>query len=169
MSGPNSPNAITARRRSKGTRRSVRIADRLAQSLIALGGLGTILAVSMVCVFLVWVVVPLFSSESISQSRTISTSAGDNNATPIHQVTNEYLNIGWTAWSDGTLRSYRLDNGQQLTTKNLVSGNRRLTAWAFTDDGGIALGFDDGSVQLGRAQFTTEFVLGDDITDGLRK
>jgi phosphate transport system permease protein len=169
MSGPNSPNAITARRRSKGTRRSVRIADRLAQSLIALGGLGTILAVSMVCVFLVWVVVPLFSSESISQSRTISTSAGDNDATPIHQVTNEYLNIGWTVWSDGTLRSYRLDNGQQLTTKNLASGNRRLTAWAFTDDGGIALGFDDGSVQLGRAQFTTEFVLGDDITDGLRK
>lgn len=169
MNNPESPNSVTARRRSKGTRRSVRIADRLAKALIALGGLGTILAVSMVCVFLVWVVVPLFSSESLSESRAISTRPADGGVQPIHQVTNEYLNIGWTAWSDGTLRSYRLDSGAELTSKQLVSDGRKLTAWAFTQDGGIALGFDDGSVQLGRAQFTTDFVLGDDITDDLRK
>lgn len=169
MNAPDSPSSVIARRRSKGTRRSVRIADRLAKSLIALGGLGTILAVSMVCVFLVWVVVPLFSSESLSDSRSISTRTADDGVRPIHQVTNEYLNIGWTAWSDGTLRSYRLDNGAELTSKQLVDNDRKLTAWAFTQDGGIALGFDNGSVQLGRAHFTTDFVLGDDITDELRK
>jgi hypothetical protein len=40
-------------RRSRTTKRSVLLADRIARFFITLGGVGTIVAVSMVCVFLV--------------------------------------------------------------------------------------------------------------------
>ncbi len=51
---------ITGRTRRRGTRRSVYWADIVARWLIAAGGIGTIIAVSLVCVFLLSVVAPLF-------------------------------------------------------------------------------------------------------------
>lgn len=166
---PKTQSGYTGKRRARSTRSSVRVADRTAQALITLGGLGTIIAVSMVCVFLVWVVIPLFSSESLSDARTIATEPVEGSVKPIHQATDEYLNIGWTAWSDGTLRTFRIDTGEQLTEKQLLPADKELTCWAFTQDGALAFGFADGTIQLGQATFKTTFVLGDDITEDLQK
>ena len=47
------------RRRLK-TRWSVWLGEILSRLLITVGGIGTIVAVALVCVFLVWVVYPLF-------------------------------------------------------------------------------------------------------------
>ena len=54
--------AFTGRKRDRRPKASVKVVDRIAQSLITVGGLGSILAVSMVGVFLVWVAAPLAES-----------------------------------------------------------------------------------------------------------
>ena len=54
-----STKTFTGRTRKRKTRRNVKAVDRLAQGLITVGGLGTILAVCGVCVVLVSVVVLL--------------------------------------------------------------------------------------------------------------
>src|SRR5215510_10143700 len=52
--------AFTGRSRRRTTTRAVRVAERAARTLITAGGLGTIVAVTTICAFLVWVAVPLF-------------------------------------------------------------------------------------------------------------
>ncbi|GIW97723.1 MAG: hypothetical protein KatS3mg111_1056 [Pirellulaceae bacterium] len=52
-------------RRLRSTRRSVLLADFFARWCIIIGGIATIGAVSLVCLFLVWVVLPLFQSAEI--------------------------------------------------------------------------------------------------------
>ena len=62
---------FTGRGRKLTSRRSVVLADHIAaKAAITVGGIGTILAVLLVAVFLVWVVLPLFLPASTSRSRT---------------------------------------------------------------------------------------------------
>ena len=56
--------APTTRPRRRQTRRGARVAEALAKVLISVGGVGTILAVTLIFAFLVWVVVPIFRGAS---------------------------------------------------------------------------------------------------------
>ena len=56
---------FTGRTRRRTTRRSVRIVDRMARVLISVAGVGTILAVLGVSLFLIWVAAPLFLSARV--------------------------------------------------------------------------------------------------------
>ena len=71
-----SPKSFTGRTRRRRTRWAVRAMDKLAHGLIVGGGIGTIVAVSMVCVFLLWVVLPLFQPASLSGSGSDDVSVG---------------------------------------------------------------------------------------------
>ncbi len=135
--------------------------------MITLGGIGTILAVALVCVFLVSVVVPLVVPESLSSTKTL-TQPLKADSKPIHIGTDEHFVIGWNAYSDGTLTSYRLDSGEQLSTQSLVRGDRKLTAWSIAPGGAVALGFADGAIQIGQIKFSTSFVEEADLPDELK-
>ena len=50
----------------RATRPMVRFIERATSTVITIGGIGTILAVTLIMVFLVWGVVPLFTSFSTS-------------------------------------------------------------------------------------------------------
>ena len=52
--------AYTGRTRERQTKPSVRRAENIARFLIGAGGVGTIVAVSLIFFFLLWVVLPLF-------------------------------------------------------------------------------------------------------------
>ena len=52
--------AFTGRTRARTPKKSVIVADRVARWVISLGGIGSIIAVSLVGLFLFYVVVPLF-------------------------------------------------------------------------------------------------------------
>ncbi|MBI1311486.1 ABC transporter permease subunit [bacterium] len=159
-------------RRSMATRKSVRVADRTAQLLITVGGLGTIASLLLVFAFLVGKVYPLFSGSSLSQPQEIDLSAATQPVTPdtkapasktptpepLHFATDEYLNLGWIAYRDGTLRTVRLDSGETLSRVSLIPDGRELTAWSFGPRGEIGLGFVDGDIQLGKISFATAFL-----------
>ena len=59
-------------RREKSTRRSVLIADKVADWTITVGGLGVIVAVFGIMAFLVNVVIPLFTGGSVEGLRSVA-------------------------------------------------------------------------------------------------
>ena len=61
--------SFTGLRRKRQTKWSVAAGDRIAKGLITVGGLGTIIAVLLVCAYLVSVVVPLFLPAKMTSSQ----------------------------------------------------------------------------------------------------
>ncbi|MEJ2720912.1 MAG: ABC transporter permease subunit, partial [bacterium] len=163
------PTARASRRRPRRhrTRWTVRLADRIATAGITIGGIGTILTVSAVCVFLVAVVVPLFLPGSVDH-------AGRFNAPPeanslLHVGVDEYRTMAWAIFRDGTIRIFRLDTGAVLDETHLVESGR-LTAFSTPVHGDlVALGLEGGRVQVGSIRFVTDFPDPDQLPDEVRR
>src|SRR6516164_1930816 len=151
----NTNRSYTGYSRQRKTRRLVRLGEILSRTLITVGGIGTIVAVAMVCVFLVWVVFPLFQGAAVRQENSFPSLVEAQR--PLRGAIDEYQVLGWALLGDGTLQVYRLDNGRVVQKRGLFPG-RKLTACSTpTRDEDIAFGFSDGTVQLGRIGFTTRF------------
>ncbi len=156
--------AFTGWKREKKTRFSVRFADFLSSRLIAIGGIGTIIAVSLVAVLLIAVAYPLFSSASISHPR--RSPIAWQGKKPLKVTIDEYQTMGWALYGDGTLQVFALDTGQEIVSHALFEGNAKLTAISVIPDSEqgkgisnlqIAAGFDDGTVRFGTIGFETSF------------
>ena len=159
----------TRRRRSKETRSSVRIADFAAAFVIRVGGIGTILAVGLVCVFLVWVAVPLIAPSDLADAIVVPRQETTSNTTPIHVGVDEYLNVVWQVSGDGTLTSWRADTGERVSEQSLFT-DKQLQASAFSlRDGHVVLAYADRTFQSGTIDFATEFVPPEAIPSELKK
>ncbi|MFW6038985.1 MAG: ABC transporter permease subunit [bacterium] len=165
--GENRRDGFTGRPRRRKTSTRVRIADWTARVLITFGGIGTILAVSLVCFFLVWVVVPLFSSPEIAGKRSITRGAGHaDDVKPMHVAVDEYQLLTASFFEDGVIETYALADGEHIRQQRLTEHPPALTAAAFTIDGKhFALGFDDGTIQLGEIGFSLQFIDEQQIDD----
>lgn len=133
------------------TRWTVRLSDRVARLFIVVGGIGTIIAVSTVCLFLAYVAAPLFFTP---ESGRLQTSAAPwASPAPRNLGLDDEQRIGWTLADDGQLAVVRADgrDAGQVIDQFHPASPRRVTASAISPAGGdVALGLDDGSVQLGR-------------------
>jgi phosphate transport system permease protein len=157
----------TGYRRKLRTRWRVRATENVARVLIGLGGMGTIVAVFGVCIFLAWVVVPLLLPGS-AEPRTPGPVVGWSGDPPIRLDVDEYRVLAWALRRDGALLLLRLDTGEVIEERRLLDGDR-LTAWAFLRNGGhLAFGFDDGSIRLGRIAFETRFIPSESASGALR-
>lgn len=107
--------SFTGRKRSRKTRRSVVLIDRFAKSLITFGGIGTILSVLGVALFLVWVVLPLFLSAETSDLRSFDHAGETLQGVGI----DEYQVLGWMLRQSGDLEVFRLDTGEVLSAEPL--------------------------------------------------
>ncbi len=108
----NSPKPFTGRSRRRRTTWTVRAIDKLAQGLIVAGGVGTIAAVSMVCFFLAWVVLPLFAPASVAKPAATAPAWGERK--PLHVAIDEYQIAGWAVFADGAIDVFRIDGGQRV-------------------------------------------------------
>ncbi len=152
---------FSGHRRSRKTKWTVKMGDALARTFITIGGLGTIVAVTTVCVFLVWVVVPMFAAPDAGEPR-VTQRADQPVDTPaseaIHVALDDYNLMAWTVQRDGVVRVFRLDTGEQLEEQSL---NREtpMTAWSFPKETNlVAIGYADGTVRLGRISFQLDFL-----------
>ncbi len=166
LSADQRPKAISGRTRQRKTLPSVKLWNRVAGTLITLGGLGTIAAVILVCIFLVSVVIPLFQPPDIEALRKVT--LAERSTVTQHLGLNEYTTMGWIVDPEGTIRLFRLDNGEELHRLRPL-GDRRPSAAAFSiRDGVVAFGFDDGSVQYGTVDFATRFLEADKVPEAIR-
>ena len=170
-----SPKPFTGRTRRRHTRWSARAVDKLAHGLIVGGGIGTIVAVSLVCVFLLWVVLPLFRSASVEDIETTASPFGARQ--PLHLAVDEYRLASWALFADGTINIVRLgrtaddgENNSRIDKRELFPGGPALTAAAFSlTSEDVALGFSDGSVRMGTIGFRTRFVDEDQLDESARR
>jgi phosphate transport system permease protein len=161
--------SFTGRSRQRRTHWLVRVVDRLAKLMIVGGGIGTIVAVLLVCVFLFSVALPLLLPCSVSQptQARLSWLVGK----PLHLAVGERQQSGWILAPDGKLHVFRLDAGhlgELLETREVFSAGL-LTAASFSiDSPNAAFGFSDGTVRMGKLGFKTSFLNEKDIPSALR-
>lgn len=159
--------SFTGRARRKKTHWSVRLSDRLSKSLITVGGIGTIIAVSTVFFYLLYVTIPLFRPARIDGSETLNRPAADS-AQPLSIQSDEYGLMNRVLYADGRLVCTRLDTGTLLSEQMLFT-NAALTAFTIDDTTSEALcGFADGSIQMGRINFLTSYVADKDLPPELQ-
>ena len=151
--------SFTGRARRRKTDWKVLAADRAARAAITFGGVGTIVAVCLVCVFLVWVVIPLFLPAHTTRIGTVAVDLGGSGAKPVLFRVDDYQVLGWTLFEDGSVELVRADTGARLLRKE-PPGPGRPTAVAYLPGEGVAaLGYADGGVRLGSLGFGTEFLV----------
>lgn len=140
--------------RRRTTRLGVRIADRVARLLITFGGVGTILAVCAVAVFLVWVSAPLFFPATMSRA-----SEAFSRLTPadlFYLATDEDRKTALSVSKDNTVRLTELLSGETISETPLTMPP--LTSFSsFGKRGQIAIGLPDGRIQLGTIRLEDEF------------
>ncbi|MEX0887666.1 MAG: ABC transporter permease subunit [Phycisphaeraceae bacterium] len=158
------PPTLTGRQRRRRTTLRVKVGDIVARSLITVGGIGTILAVLGVCLFLVWEAAPLFfageAREQASYARPWRDAA---DARPLHLAVDDHRNLAWTVMPDGKLHVFLLATGETIDQRDLFP-DRELTAASFGEGGGDAVfGFANGQVQRADITFETSFISRADI------
>lgn len=162
----NDQKSFSGYRRDLSNRGSVRLADRVSRVMITVGGIGTILSVLLVCVFLVWVVVPLFVGSAVVEEQT---NAVADREPPLHVSIGESRAMAWSIERDGRLVVRRLDTGEALRDEPLFESGEALTAWSFPVLGKrVAFGLANGSIRLGTIGFESRFLGDDEITDAMR-
>ena len=149
---------------SRRPRRRVLLADTIAERLITLSGIGGIVAVSLVGLFLLWVVLPLLKPTTLENSRDLTAvgdGAADSSGALAHTVGQAMDNYGSLAWhlrSDGDFLVQELEQGRFL---DKVSARPGMTPTSWSVDGAeglAAFGYDDGSIMTVRVEFETSYL-----------
>jgi phosphate transport system permease protein len=127
-------------------------ADHFARWLIVAGGIGTILAVLLVCVFLVSVVAPLFWPPRVSQIAQSS----EPSIAPLRLEIDDYHQASLALSPDGVASFRRLADGKTLSESRFLA-DQKLSAFAGGERSKLAVyGFADGSLRSGSLGFDVE-------------
>ncbi len=170
MSSETGPGTFTGQRFSRKPRRSVLLADKLAERMITISGIGGIFAVSLVGLFLVWVVLPLLAPSSIGKDheRPPVAVTGGGSVRIIAGGMDGYGTMAWSLDADGAVTVRELEGGAVLQ-RVAVRDSFPPTAWAIgaADQRGV-LGYADGSIQVLNLEFLAEYYADDEIDAALR-
>ncbi|MEX0717208.1 MAG: ABC transporter permease subunit [Planctomycetaceae bacterium] len=146
---------FTGRGRRRSTRWQVRAVDRVAQALITFGGVGTIVAVSLVGLFLAWVVLPLFYAPEIDPDETLSPAWASQQA--VRFEVDEHRVLGTVLSPRGVLRTFRIDTGATIHERELFPGEEPTAYAPVSDAPEVVFGFADGTVRQVRIEFRSRF------------
>jgi phosphate transport system permease protein len=161
------PGSFTGRRFSRKPRKSVMFTDTLARRLITLSGIGSIVAVSLVGLFLVYVVLPLFTPTGLEQASGPVASASDDPAPPmvLHQTIDDYGSLVWSLHTGGLVQVRELATGK-LLTQEYIRPEAEVTAQKVSGHAGrTALGFGDGSIETVKVEFEVEYLSEDEVPE----
>jgi phosphate transport system permease protein len=155
------------RRRRRSVNRGAAFVENAARVAITFGGIGTIVAVFGILLFLLWVVHPLFTGARVEGRKAYP--VGDlGSAATWRLAVDEGLNLAWTLDRDGNVASFDLSTGARLELRPLFDGAPPTAAsfQALSDE--VLLGFADGTVRNGRLGFDTTFLEGEELPEHLQ-
>lgn len=166
---PDSPPAsiaAPAMHRPRTTRRSVLLADKVADWTITIGGMAVILAVAGIMVFLVQVVVPLFMGGE--PGKTYSYELPTGGEPPLATAVDEYKTVGATIQADGRVVAFHVGSGRVIETPSFDFAGAKATAFGRTIDGEhVAFGFANGTVRFGELKLVAKVLPGAEMPAGL--
>lgn len=138
----------------------------VSRLVITVGGVATIVAVSTVAVFLVWVAAPLFLPTRVEPQSPVAWPAAST--APRRLAINEYQTIAWALLEDGRVTAIDAETGRLIGVVHAFT-EPKLTAWSVSPvDGSASFGFDDGTVCFGRIGFDSTFVDETDLDEETR-
>jgi phosphate transport system permease protein len=181
------PSTFTGRSRRRKTHPWVKAGDALARAVITLGGIGTILAVLAVAVFLLAVALPLFRPARLTLERASAAVGGATASSPAApSSTGNDASVttclgadeaGVVAWlfdpiaeakpgdpsSVGLVRVFSIAEGTPLLTRTAADCGLAGVTTISILPGGIqaVVGFDDGSFRIGRLGLESTFLAAD--------
>lgn len=164
----NEPSSQT-RAFSYKTHWSVHVTNAIAKWVITIGGIGTIFAVSLVGVFLVWVAAPLFFAPEKELLNETPPPWPAQDTQLIHLSMDEFQLTGWALTDDGTVTVMRLDRGEALQQLRLPGADRLTDVSMFEDGQTAVLAYDDGSYRYGQMGIQTEFRQADEVAEEARQ
>jgi len=155
-------------RREKKARRTVLIADAVADRTITIGGILVIVAVLGILVFLVAETFPLFRKGTANAEHTFPL---EGRAEDVLGVSvDDYKTLAFFLTKEGKGSLYHAKTGVPLQRFSLDLEGRELTALATTPDRKyLVFGFSDGSVRFGALEFATEILSPGNLPQGLTK
>ena len=111
-----------------------RVIDRLTRYLVMACGLAILLVMLLLFVWLIWVVVPLFSSPTMTSNKEIALTSS---AATVATGTDAQQQWGWRIDERGQADFIPLNNQQAVRSSPLVQGN--VTATTSADNGSVLL------------------------------
>jgi phosphate transport system permease protein len=142
-------------RTRRATRPSVKIIDAIAKYVICIGGIGVTIAFTVIIGFLVWVAVPLFGGATLKQTRVVDLASADRATTlPLAMGVDDGMLTAWILYDDGKFNTYKLSSGELV--KSVAATDKKITALSNTR-GEVAVGHDDGTVQVGRITQSVDY------------
>jgi len=148
-----SQSSFTGRTRRKRTPWTVRASDAIARRVIAVGGIGTIVAVSTVFISLFFVVAPLFYPARIEPGRSQPTPWRD--ASPAYFAIDEYQTMAWAIYPNGSLHVFRLADGETIGTEDLTGGVAVGCVSSSRVGNDVGLGLADGTIRFGKLRLAS--------------
>ncbi len=134
---------------NRPVRRRVALMDQLSTYVIQTGGALVLVAVLGICVYLAYVVVPLFSRGEVG--------ARLSSETPMRSglpVLDPYGRGAAFVAPDGTIQPFALATGEPLADPLPLSDGQTPTSFAVVRNGElVAAGYEDGTVRLGSISF----------------
>jgi phosphate transport system permease protein len=151
--------------RDRKTKRSVLIADKVADWTITVGGLMVIVAVFGIMVFLAEVVVPLFFGKSVDGHTNLTLQQSDH---VVWTSVDEYDTVGTKITADGTVQAFHLRTGRPLAAQQLDFGGKRASSVAGTAKRDqLLVGFDDGTVRFATVEYDIDILTSSDMPSDL--
>ncbi|MBM3554811.1 MAG: ABC transporter permease, partial [Alphaproteobacteria bacterium] len=132
--------------RKKETPKGVLLADRAADWVIRLGGLGVIVAVFGILVFLIQAVLPLFAGGKVGAPMVVESAAP---GPVLHRRIDEYRTLALTLTAAGEVIPVHVATGRALAVQGFDLGGKAPTAFAATLEGEhLVFGFADGTLRF---------------------
>ena len=158
LASPSSTRFVPQQRRAKKTSRDVLVADKIADWTIRIGGIGVIVAVFGIMIFLAQTVVPLFIGAHVEDSNTLDMSSGEH---VLMDTVDEYKTVVVSVEDTGNVEVCHIASGRALNVPSFDFGDATRTAFARTVDGkNVAFGFADGTLRLGRFNISASIIPG---------
>ncbi|MBF0169357.1 MAG: ABC transporter permease, partial [Alphaproteobacteria bacterium] len=154
-------------KRDKSTKTSVLLTDKIADWTITIGGLFVILAVAGIMIFLVQVVVPLFTGAEL-RSKTEFGLPAATGKTLAYQM-DEFHTVLAEVGSDGSVLLSHLGSGTALPALPAAFSKPATSFGASFDGEDMMFGFEDGTVRFARLRLSSLILPESDMPSGLKQ
>ena len=136
-----------------GKHKRRKISDRLARYGIAIGGMSVIMAVGLICFYLLWVVLPIFKSATIDLEQEYTWSQQNI----MHLNVEEYGEIAFALDAKGQMQFTDVATHDVIAESQLPQ-QQSIMAFAQLDlKGMMAVAYKDGSVQLMQQDYAISY------------
>lgn len=141
----------------KKTKKAVRIADKIADRVITIGGIMVIAAVLGILVFLVKEVMPLFKKCVVTSTHEYDLESSLSGMVALGM--DEHKTISYIILKDGTTLVFHAKSGIPLKSFNIDTKGKEITSFSVTVDGRhMAFGLSDGTVMFAEVNFIADIL-----------